>query len=167
MEIKTNRLIIKNLSINDQKEMIDLLNNNEIKKTYMIPSFVNKEESIEYFNKLLNISLDDKHYLNGIYLNNYLIGMINDIHIDNKEIEIGYFINPIYWNKGYATEALKAMIDYLFNIGFKRIIAGYFEENIASSRVMAKSGMKPIDFTDNILYRNKNHKCRYYEIIKE
>lgn len=167
MEIKTNRLIIKSLSINDRKEMIDLLNNNEIKKTYMIPDFVNEEESIEYFNKLLNISLNDKHYLNGIYLNNYLIGMINDVYIDNKEIEIGYFINPIYWNKGYATEALKAMIDYLFNIGFKRIIAGYFEENIASSRVMAKSGMKPIDFTDNILYRNKNHKCRYYEIIKE
>ena len=93
--------------------------------------------------------------------------MINDVYIDNKEIEIGYFINPIYWNKGYATEALKAMIDYLFNIGFKRIIASYFEENIASSRVMAKSGMKPIDFTDNILYRNKNHKCRYCEIIKE
>jgi len=167
MEIKTNRLIIKSLSINDRKEMIDLLNNNEIKKTYMIPDFVNEEESIEYFNKLLNISLNDKHYLNGIYLNNYLIGMINDVYIDNKEIEIGYFINPIYWNKGYATEALKAMIDYLFNIGFKRIIASYFEENIASSRVMAKSGMKHIDFTDNILYRNKNHKCRYYEIIKE
>ena len=167
MEIKTNRLIIKSLSINDRKEMIDLLNNNEIKKTYMIPDFVNEEESIEYFNKLLNISLNDKHYLNGIYLNNYLIGMINDVYIDNKEIEIGYFINPIYWNKGYATEALKAMIDYLFNIGFKRIVTGYFEENIASSRVMAKSGMKPIDFTDNILYRNKNHKCRYYEIIKE
>lgn len=167
MEIKTDRLIIKNLSINDQKEMIDFLNNNEIKKTYMIPDFVNEEESIKYFNKLLNISLDDKHYLNGIYLNNHLIGMINDVHIDNNEIEIGYFINPIYWNKGYATEALKAMIAYLFDKGFKRIIAGYFEENIASSRVMAKSGMKPIDFTDNILYRNKNHKCRYYEIIKE
>ena len=67
-----------------------------------------------------------------------------------------------FWN-----QALKAMIDYLFNHGFNRVIAGYFEENIASSRVMAKSGMKPIDFTDNILYRNKNHKCCYYEIIKE
>ena len=167
MEIKTNRLIIKNLSINDRKEMIDLLNNNEIKKTYMIPDFNNEEEAIKFFNRLLAISLDNNHYLNGIYLNNYLIGMLNDIGVKDKEIEIGYFINPIYWNKGYATEALKAMIDYLFNIGFKRIIAGYFEENIASSRVMAKSGMKPIDFTDNILYRNKNHKCRYYEIVKE
>jgi len=167
MEIKTNRLIIKSLSINDRKEMIDLLNNNEIKKTYMIPDFVNEEESIEYFNKLLNISLDDKHYLNGIYLNNYLIGMLNDVGVKDKEIEIGYFINPNYWNMGYATEALKAMIDYLFDHGFNRVIAGYFEENIASSRVMAKSGMKPIDFTDNILYRNKNHKCRYCEIIKE
>ena len=167
MEIKTNRLIIKSLNINDQKEMIDLLNNKDIKKTYMIPDFDNEEESIKYFNKLLNISSDIKRYLNGIYLNNHLIGMINDVHIENKEIEIGYFIDPSYWNKGYATEALKAMIEYLFSVGFNRIVAGYFEENIASSKVMAKSGMKPIDFTDNILYRNKNHKCRYYEIIKE
>lgn len=167
MEIKTNRLIIKNLSLSDQREMINLLNNKEIKKTYMIPDFDNEEQSIKYFNKLLNISLDDKHYLNGIYLNNYLIGIINDVHIDNKDIEVGYFIDPIYWNKGYATEALRAMIAYLFDKGFKRIVAGYFEENPASGKVMAKSGMKPIDFTDNILYRNKNHKCLYYEIIKE
>lgn len=167
MEIKTDRLIIKSLSINDQKEMVGLLNNVDIKKTYMIPDFNNEEESIKFFNRLLNISLDNNHYLNGIYLNNHLIGMLNDVCIKDKEIEIGYFINPNYWNMGYAIEALKAMIDYLFNIGFKRIVAGYFEENIASSRVMAKSGMKPIDFTDNILYRNKNHKCRYYEIIKE
>ena len=167
MEIKTNRLIIKSLNINDQKEMINLLNNKDIKKTYMIPDFNNEKEAITFFDRLLSISLDDKHYLKGIYLNEHLIGMINDVHIENKEIEIGYFIDPSCWNKGYATEALRAMIDYLFNIGFNRIVAGYFEENIASSRVMAKSGMKPIDFTDNILYRNKNHKCRYYEIIKD
>ena len=97
MEIKTNRLIIKSLNINDQKEMIDLLNNKDIKKTYMIPDFDNEEESIKYFNKLLNISSDIKRYLNGIYLNNHLIGMINDVRVTflNPSKAITEIINPM------------------------------------------------------------------------
>lgn len=165
MEIKTNRLVIKSLSPFDREGVIYLLNNKEIKKTYMIPDFNNEEESIGYFNKLLTISNDEKHYLCGVYLNNKIIGVVNDVFIKNKEIELGYFIDPVYWNNGYATEVLKAMISKMFELGFDHIIAGYFEENPASGRVMEKSGMIPSKQVDYITYRNKKHKCLYYEIF--
>ena len=164
MEIKTNRLVIKSLSPFDRKGMIYLLNNKEIKKTYMIPDFNNEEESIVYFNKLLTIPNDEKHYLCGVYLNNKIIGMVNDVFIKDKEIELGYFIDPVYWKNGYATEVLKAMINTMFELGYTRVITGYFEENPASGRVMQKCGMTPIEQVDYITYQDKKHKCLYYEI---
>ena len=167
MEIKTPRLVIKNLSKEDEGGMVKLLNNKDIKKTYMIPDFDSGEKSIAYFNKLLNISLGNERILLGIYLDNQIIGMTNEVSKKEDEIELGYFIDPMYWNKGYATEVLKAMITQMFILGYQRVISGYFEENPASGRVMEKSGMKPIDLIDNIYYRNKNHKCLYYEKRKD
>ena len=41
-----------------------------------------------------------------------------------------------------------------------------FEENPASCRVMAKSGMHLIEETEVIAYRGKDHRCIYYEINK-
>ena len=57
--------------------------------------------------------------------------------------EIGYVLSKKYWNKGYMTEALKAVIDYLFNkVGFNRIQLRHLIDNVASGKVMIKSGLK-------------------------
>ena len=39
MVIETERLVLKSISENDQKAMIDILVNNQVKETYMIPGF--------------------------------------------------------------------------------------------------------------------------------
>lgn len=165
MEIKTPRLVIKNLSLEDEQGMIALLKNDDIKKTYMIPDFKSDDDAKAYFNRLLNISNSDKHFLLGVYLDNQIIGMTNDVMIKKGTIELGYFIDPVHWNKGYASEVLKAMIEQMFTLGFKRVIAGHFEENPASGKVMSKCGMDLIDKIDYISYRDNNHKCVYYEIL--
>ena len=164
MNIKTKRLSIKELSPNDQKGMIELLNNTEIKRTYMIPDFDSEEQLVAYFNKLLNISIEGKTILLGVYLNDYIIGMTNQVSESGEEIELGYFIDPIYWNKGYATEVLSAMIEKMFSLGYKRVITGFFKGNIASEKVMAKCNMHKIDKVDTIFYKNKSYQCLYYEI---
>lgn len=57
--------------------------------------------------------------------------------------EIGYCYGEKYWNKGYGTESLKAVIKYLFEeVGFEVIYANYMNNNPGSGRVMEKSGMK-------------------------
>ena len=48
-------------------------------------------------------------------------------------------------------------------MGFRKVKAGYFEENVASRRVMEKCGMKQLSYTDEIEYRGIVHKCFYYE----
>jgi len=56
--------------------------------------------------------------------------------------EIWFKLHTHSWNKGYATEALKAMIHFGFkDLGLHRIEAGCSTLNIASSRVMENAGM--------------------------
>jgi len=55
---------------------------------------------------------------------------------------IGYAIGQLFWNCGYTSEALHAVIDYLFSeVGMNRIESQHDPENPASGRVMQKCGM--------------------------
>jgi ribosomal-protein-alanine N-acetyltransferase len=59
-----------------------------------------------------------------------------------RRAEVSYKIFPEHWNKGYATNALKALIQFGFeDLGLHRIEAGCAVENIGSVKVLEKSGM--------------------------
>jgi ribosomal-protein-alanine N-acetyltransferase len=56
--------------------------------------------------------------------------------------EIGYWVAPEHWNRGYASEAAQAIVDYGFEeLALNRIDAGHFDRNPSSGRVMEKVGM--------------------------
>ncbi|MGB0931826.1 MAG: GNAT family N-acetyltransferase [Chitinophagales bacterium] len=58
-----------------------------------------------------------------------------------KEAKIGYILNPLYWNKGYVTEAVKGLIPYAkTRIGVEVIRATCDTKNFASKRVVEKTG---------------------------
>ena len=72
------------------------------------------------------------------------IGSITGVHINRRDlnVEVGYCYGSLFWGKGYATEALKRVIQYLINdCGFYLVEAKHLSENPASGRVMEKSGM--------------------------
>lgn len=55
--------------------------------------------------------------------------------------EIGYWLSPSYWNKGIATQAVNTFTDFIFkNTGVTTIVNPVSSTNIASRRVMEKSG---------------------------
>ena len=59
------------------------------------------------------------------------------------ELELGYLLNPSEWGKGYATEAVSAVMDYAFGcLGITRIFALIEPENQHSVRVAERVGMK-------------------------
>ena len=73
-----------------------------------------------------------------------LIGVIDVVEIspDGTTAEIGYLLAYPYWNKGYMTEALEAMIAHLFACGFRTVAARHHIDNHGSGKVMEKCGMR-------------------------
>ena len=56
--------------------------------------------------------------------------------------ELGYCIGKSWWGKGVMTEAVRAVIRYLFDqVGMNRIQAAHDISNPASGKVMQKAGM--------------------------
>ncbi|MGM9753269.1 MAG: GNAT family N-acetyltransferase [Candidatus Cryptobacteroides sp.] len=73
----------------------------------------------------------------------YYIHGESNIAIGENDAEIGYWIAKPYWNRGIATEALGAMVNYCFNVkGFLALWSDFFIDNPASGRVMEKCGFK-------------------------
>ena len=56
--------------------------------------------------------------------------------------EVGYVVASDLWNRGFATEAAQASLQYGFDVaGLSRIISTTFADHRASPRVMEKCGM--------------------------
>ena len=150
----------------DAPAAIRIFRDDTVKKTYMFPDLT-EETARKLFDRMLEISHMDDRFIRGIYLQNELIGFINDPEITDDTIELGWVVHPDYHNRGYATEVVCLAIEELFSKGFQEITAGAFEENPASLRVMEKSGMHKIEKTEEIDYRGKVHHCIFYAIRRE
>jgi len=61
--------------------------------------------------------------------------------ISPEVAEIGYFLEPVYWGKGLATEAAKAIVDFAFEQGATCVMATCSAQNFASEKVMKRCGM--------------------------
>jgi RimJ/RimL family protein N-acetyltransferase len=62
---------------------------------------------------------------------------------EHRQGEVGYTVHPDHQGKGYATEVTRAMVDLGFRgIDLHRIIGRLDARNIASRRVLEKSGMR-------------------------
>jgi RimJ/RimL family protein N-acetyltransferase len=94
-----------------------------------------------------------------------LIGGIG-IHADeNGEPEIGYWITPSEWGKGYATEAGRAVMNIArHGLRLPRLVSGHFADNPASGHVLRKLGFRPTGRVENrhCLARGKDRPCVLY-----
>ena len=159
-EIKTERLTLGPITERDRAEMKAILTDAEVSKTYMIPEFHSEEEVEELFTRYCRLSASER-FVYGVFLKEKLIGFIHETSVKDGEVELGYVISPSEKGKGYATEALRAAIDVLFEAGFRVVKAGTFEENGASLRVMEKAVMQKTGETEEIEYRGKKRRCLF------
>lgn len=84
-----------------------------------------------------------------------MIGTVGFTSFDlpNHSAEVGYVISPDHQGKGYATEAVKALIAFGFEVcELARISAVCMKGNLASLRVMEKCGMKREGVLRNAVY---------------
>lgn len=74
----------------------------------------------------------------GSYAGN--CGLASILHRHNQS-EVVYFIAPEKWDRGFATEALRAVSDFAFGaLRLERLAGRCFADNLPSRRVMEKTG---------------------------
>lgn len=159
--IATERLTLTPFRKEDRDRLAEMMQNPEITATFMVPDYSEEAQYYALADKLIAFSQieDTTHLEYGVYLDGYMIGFVNDCGHDDDALEVGYVIDPAYKGRGFATEALKAVIGELREMGFKKVIAGYFEGNIGSRKVMEKCGMCPNGHSDEEEYRGRIMKC--------
>jgi ribosomal-protein-alanine N-acetyltransferase len=60
----------------------------------------------------------------------------------DAEIEIGYFLKRAAWGRGYATEVCERLLQFAFQeVSLKEVVASIDEDNVASRKVLEKSGL--------------------------
>lgn len=116
----------------------------------------------DYFYKWVIFSKEDNDIIGDISVVNF--------SLNSENCEIGYIIGSKWWNKGYMTEALKYVLDFLINeVEFHLVYALHDVKNPASGRVMEKAGMK-YECTMREKHKRKDGTfadLKYYSINKE
>ncbi len=145
-EIETNRLVLGRLSFNDIPKIIEYAGNEKVAETTLnIPHPYQEKDAIFWINSA-NKGFESKtQYTFGIRTKNEdkFIGGIG-LKINNRfqRAELGYWIAEPFWNEGYASEAVKAVLKFGFTeIKLNKIYATHLVENPASGKVMIKNGM--------------------------
>lgn len=146
--INTDRLLLRRFEFADAYNMFkNWANDSEVTKFLTWKPHDNVEVTKEIIEQWVNEYENVNIYDWAIELKEIgeIIGGISIVKLDEKNYscEIGYCMSRKYWGNGIMSESLKAVIDYLFSeVGFNRIVAKHDTNNIASGKVMVKSGMK-------------------------
>ncbi len=148
--IKTDRLILKDHSINNLAKLHKWFNDEEISYYDDEDFFTHQdlEETQQYLeNRLLQCGFNAKKNILHIAIhthNNTLIGYCMIAFIDryNNKCKIGLTIGEkSEWGKGYGKEVVKALIEYCFlNLRLNRISAEIFSINKASIHLFENLG---------------------------
>ncbi|MGO4916798.1 GNAT family N-acetyltransferase [Pseudogemmobacter sp. W21_MBD1_M6] len=70
-----------------------------------------------------------------------VLGVIGLQRMDRDQSEVGYWVAPAFWNTGFASEAVKALLDANPQQR-KTIFAAVFQDNPVSARVLTNAGFE-------------------------
>ena len=173
MILETERLLIRPITIEDKNEIFAYRRDKETNKYQgWIPETIEEVEVfIDKISKQINIA---ETWFQFVIVNkecNKIIGDIGIHFIDkaNQQTEIGCTLNKDFQNKGFATEALKNVIDYLFNeLNKHRIIASIDPENKSSIRLVERLGFrKEAHFIQSLFINDKWVDDLIYALIEK
>jgi len=140
----TKRLFLRPFEVGDMTpEYVAALNDKEVVKFTEARHKTWDRESAKKFIEDSNVK--GVRELIGIFLkeDGKHIGSIR-LHFDGQEkrVALGIMLwDKSQWGKGYGTEALKAVNDYVLNdLGYHKIWAGYYPQNKGSAKMFAKAG---------------------------
>ena len=141
--IETDRLTLRPVTLEDAEDMFSYASNEDnVRWTFLANQSIEETQ-----NNIASVYLASPLGRWGIVLKetDKLIGTIDLLKIVEKvgRAEVGYTLNKEYWNKGYMTEVVNAVVKLFFEeLEMNCLFARHDKENPASGRVMQKAGLK-------------------------
>jgi RimJ/RimL family protein N-acetyltransferase len=148
MILETERLILREMNLDDLDNLFKVLSDPETMKFY--PKPCDRKLTKAWIERNMQRYTQQGIGLWGLILKETgeLIGdcgLVRQKIDDVTEVEIGYHVRRDLWGRGLATEAAQACLDYGFKqLGCKKLICLIRPANIASRRVAEKNGMRLI-----------------------
>jgi ribosomal-protein-alanine N-acetyltransferase len=143
--LTTDRLTLRPFELTDAPLIQQFVGAREVAATTLnIPHPYEDDMAEAWMQGHLKDWLDQKNLV--LAISNETDGLVGAISLKlemiHRRAELGYWIGVPFWNLGYATEAAAAIMQFGFvELSLNRIEAQYFENNVASGRVMQKLGM--------------------------
>jgi RimJ/RimL family protein N-acetyltransferase len=164
--------------MDDATTIVNLMDYEIAKYLYQVPYPYRIEDALNFIkssyddfklHKAITFAIDYKY--KSISLLAGTIG-IKDIDYVNKKADIGYWIGKQYQGKGIATECVKLVVNYAFDVlELEEISAYVFPDNNSSIRVLEKNGFVQTEevneyhpmsnrYRNSLIYiiKNKNNK---------
>jgi len=145
--LETERLILRSFREGDVDRMAQLFANPDFMR-FSLGVFTERKQTVAFIEKVVawdraGIPSQFAVVLRG---EDQMVGYCGFFYHPEhgiEDIEIGYRLNPDYWNRGLITEAARAVRDHGFrDWKLPRVISLIHPQNIPSRRVAEKNGMK-------------------------
>lgn len=147
-KLETERLILRKFVYEDAVAMYNnWASDDEVTKYLMWPTHQNQEVSQRVVKDWVKSYDSESYYQWAIILKEKeeAIGSIAVVNMNEavSMVHIGYCIGKAWWHKDITSEALKAVMNFLFDVvNVNRIEARHDPRNANSGKVMQKCGMK-------------------------
>jgi ribosomal-protein-alanine N-acetyltransferase len=152
--LKTERLILRQLSVNDDKEIFALRSDEQVNKYIDRDPCRAIEDARKFIHKITEVVRQNEGIYWAITLtnNDKLVGTICLFNFsdENHQAEIGYELLPAFQGQGIMQEATSKVIAFGFDvIGLKTIEAYTHLENESSSSLLKKFNFRKQEIIDN------------------
>ena len=141
--IEGERVVLRAITQDDAASLRELTESEAVYRYLPTFLFEKKYDSIEYVIDHLYDECFRESIILGIYVKEAFCGIAEmyGFRYEIHKISVGYRLLERYWGQGIASEALKMMINYLYNeTDIEIITASTMIENRASAKVLEKNG---------------------------
>ncbi len=144
VELWTESLVLRRYRLEDAADLYRCFGTDpEMAKYSGWNPYATLEMTQDTVRRFIESYADEHSYSWVMDLDNIVVGTIGAYDYENDQIEVGFSVVPNWQGRGFATEALKKVAEYLTeNEGISCVTAWCAAENIGSRKVLEKAGMR-------------------------
>lgn len=164
--IQTERLLLRGICEDDAADVYNLFSNPKVMYFLDLP-----HPDIEYTRRY--IQNRPRTRCEFVVLSKVFMGIV-ELNVEFEPIidsraDLSYYFLPEFWHKGYATEAIKALIKFGFEVlKVNKITSGCLKCNSASENVMIRCDMqKEAEFKQHTRFKGEWVKRVEYAVLKD